>query len=212
MAIGLENSRLFEDAQKRLSRLSSLREVDQAISGSMDLERTMDVLINQLTSSLSVDAACVLAYNKDHDLLEYVSSRGFWTNALQQTSLPVGKGLAGEAALSRTVVHIPDLNAEPTSIHKSPHFNQEKFVSYFAHPLIAKGDMVGVLEVFHRGQLDPDREWLNFLDALSKLAAIAIDRLNLYNNLAKSNIELKQAYDATIEGWARAIELRDDET
>jgi len=212
VAIGLENSRLFEDAQKRLARLSSLREVDQAISGSLDLEQTMDVLINQLTSSLNVDAACVLAYNKDQDLLEYVSSRGFWTSALQKTSLPLGKGLAGEAAVSRSLVHIPDLNAEPTSIHNSPHFNQEKFVSYFAHPLIVKGELVGVLEALHRSKLDPNPEWINFLDALARLAAIAIDRLNLYNNLTKSNIELKQAYDATIEGWARAIELRDDET
>jgi len=166
VAIGLENSRLFEDAQKRLARLSSLREVDQAISGSLDLEQTMDVLINQLTSSLNVDAACVLAYNKDQDLLEYVSSRGFWTSALQKTSLPLGKGLAGEAAVSRSLVHIPDLNAEPTSIHNSPHFNQEKFVSYFAHPLIVKGELVGVLEALHRSKLEPNPEWINFLDAL----------------------------------------------
>lgn len=211
-AIALENSRLFEDAQRRLSRLSSLREVDQAISGSLNLEETMDVLINQLISTLNVDAACVLAYDPDHESLEFVSSRGFWTNSLQGTSLPVGKGHAGEAALSRTLVHIPDLTVESTSIHRSPHFNREKFVAYFAHPLMAKGELVGVLEVFHRKLFEPDPEWVNFLDGLAKLAAIAIDRLNLYNNLAKSNIELKDAYDATIEGWARAIELRDDET
>jgi len=211
-AIALENSRLFEDAQRRLSRLSSLREVDQAISGSLDLEKTLDVLINQLTSTLEVDAACVLAYDADQGSLHHVSSRGFWTNSLQQTSLPLGEGLAGEAARSRTLVYIPDLTVESTSLHKSPHFDQEKFVTYFAHPLIAKGELVGVLEVFHRDHFEPDPEWINFLDALAKLAAIAIDRLNLYNNLAKSNIELKEAYDATIEGWARAIELRDDET
>jgi putative nucleotidyltransferase with HDIG domain len=81
-----------------------------------------------------------------------------------------------------------------------------------AQPLIAKGELVGVLEVFHRSKLTPDPEWFNFLSSLSRSAAIAIDRLNLLASLTQSNIDLKQAYDATIEGWAKAIEMRDGET
>ncbi|MCJ7717416.1 MAG: GAF domain-containing protein [Anaerolineales bacterium] len=211
-AIALENSRLFDDAQKRLMRLSSLREIDQAISGSVDLEITMEVLIQQLTTTLDVDAACVLAYKPAQHTLVYVNSRGFRTKSLQFTSLKLGQGLAGKAALERTLVHIPDLNAQVTSLDESPHFRKEQFVTYLAHPLIAKGELVGVLEVFNRTQLDPDPEWINFLDALARMAAIAIDRLNLYNGLARSNIEIKQAYEATIEGWARAVELRDGDT
>jgi putative nucleotidyltransferase with HDIG domain len=114
--------------------------------------------------------------------------------------------------LERTLVHIPDLTTQPTSLQKAPLFDQEEFISYLANPLIAKGELVGVLEVFNRNRLDPDQEWLNFLDAIARLAAIAIDRLNLFNDLEKSNVELVQAYDATIEGWARAIELRDGDT
>ncbi len=43
-------------------------------------------------------------------------------------------------------------------------------------------------------------------------AAIAIENTNLFNDLQTSNIVLLQAYDATIEGWAQALELRDMET
>jgi len=211
-AIALENSRLFEEAQRRLSRISSLREIDLAISGSVDLQITMEVLISQLIDTLGVDAARVLLYKPHTQTLEYVSASGFQTESLKHTSLRLGEGLAGKAALERTLVHIPDLTAQPTSLQKSPLFNQEKFTTYLANPLIAKGELVGVLEVFNRSQLDPDPEWINFLDALARLAAIAIDRLNLFNDLEKSNVELVGAYDATIEGWARAIELRDGDT
>ncbi len=211
-AIALDNSRLFEEAQRRLSRISSLREIDLTISGSVDLQITMEVLISQLIQTLEVDAACVLLYKPFTQTLEYVSASGFQTESLQHTSLRLGDGLAGKAALERTLVHIPDLTAQATSLQKSPLFDQEGFTTYFANPLIAKGELVGVLEIFNRSRLDPDLEWLNFMDALARLAAIAIDRLNLFNDLERSNVELVQAYDATIEGWAKAIELRDGDT
>jgi putative nucleotidyltransferase with HDIG domain len=55
-------------------------------------------------------------------------------------------------------------------------------------------------------------EWIDFLKALAAQAAIAIDNFTLFDGLQRSNRELAQAYDATIEGWSRALELRDNET
>jgi putative nucleotidyltransferase with HDIG domain len=95
---------------------------------------------------------------------------------------------------------------------RSPYFSEEGFVVYFAVPLLAKGDVKGVLEVFHRTPFDPDHEWLEFLDALASQAAIALDNAALFEELHHLNVELSQAYDTTIEGWSRALDLRDKET
>ena len=211
-AIALENSSLFEDAKKRMYKIESLRQIDLAISGSVDLEITMNVLVRQLISSLDVDAATVLIFNDRLKTLEYIAGHGFVTDSLRYTSLRMGEGLAGKAAQKREMVYMRDISSEETSLQKSPQLRNENFVSYVAVPLIAKGDIVGVLEVFHRSVLDPDNEWLNFLEALAGQAAIAIDRLNLFMSLEESNLDLLSAYEATIEGWAKAIELRDRET
>jgi len=69
-----------------------------------------------------------------------------------------------------------------------------------------------VLEVYHRTVLEPDAEWLDFLDALAGQAAIAIESTMLFENLQRSNLELGLAYDSTIEGWSHALDLRDKET
>jgi HD-GYP domain-containing protein (c-di-GMP phosphodiesterase class II) len=50
------------------------------------------------------------------------------------------------------------------------------------------------------------------LEAVSTQAAIAIDNADMFQDLKRSHSELQQAYDETIEGWARALELRDRET
>jgi len=88
----------------------------------------------------------------------------------------------------------------------------EDFVSYYGAPLIVKGKVIGVLEVFSRSIIERDSEWLDFFNALAGQAGIAIDNLTLFNDLQNSNLELLMAYDATIEGWSRAMDLRDEET
>jgi PAS domain S-box-containing protein/putative nucleotidyltransferase with HDIG domain len=122
------------------------------------------------------------------------------------------KGYAGRAALERSIVHIPDLAKEHDNFLRGILLAGEGFVSYYGVPLIAKGQVMGVLEVFQRIQLVHDNEWLDFLKALAAQAAIAIENVTLFDNLQRSNTELFQAYDATIEGWSRALELRDNET
>ena len=96
--------------------------------------------------------------------------------------------------------------------HAPPLLAGEGFLEYYAVPLIAKGEIKGVLEVFHRTSLPHNPEWLDFLETLAGQAAITIDQTQLFDDLQRANLELIIAYDATIEGWARAMDLRDKET
>jgi len=66
--------------------------------------------------------------------------------------------------------------------------------------------------VYHRSVHQSESEWLNLLETLASRAAIAIDNTQLFNDLQLSNLELTLAYDATIAGWSRAMDLRDKET
>ena len=77
---------------------------------------------------------------------------------------------------------------------------------------MAEGRVKGVLECFRRAAMEPDSEWLAFAAMLAEQAAIAIDNAALFEDLRRSNEELKVAYDSTIEGWARALDLRDRDT
>ncbi len=79
-------------------------------------------------------------------------------------------------------------------------------------PLIAKGNVLGVLEVLHRERIASNEEWLSFLETLAGQAAIAIDNAELFSKLERSNANLLRAYDVTIEGWAYALDLKVEET
>ncbi|RLD96400.1 MAG: hypothetical protein DRJ13_13640, partial [Bacteroidetes bacterium] len=211
-AVAIYNANLFDFAERRLKRLQALREIDQVISGSLDLGITLNVFVDRLVKNLEADAVAILLYHSALQTLEYVTGSGFRSNAFSHTQLRIGEGQAGRAALERQIIHIPDLNLDAVKFVQAKLIHQEKFVAYFGVPLIAKGELVGVLEVFHRSPLDPLPEWIDFLKTLAGQAAIAIDRLNLFNGLERTNMELIRAYNEVIEGWSRALEIRDHKT
>ncbi len=211
-AIAIKNVNLFEETQRRVERLAALRTIDNTITASLDLRVTLAVLLEQVTSTLKVSAAAVLQLNPRTQRLERTARRGFFTGHLGSTQLRLGEGYPGRAALERRVISFPNLKKVDGEELARSSFPERHFGAYFAVPLIAKGQVKGVLEVFHDTPLAPDVEWREFLETLAGQAAIAIDNAALFEELQRSNTELTLAYDTTLEGWARALELRDKET
>ena len=201
-----------EQLQRQVQRQAALRTIDLAIAGSLDLRVILNVLLDQVTGQLGVDAAAILLMDQRTQMLTYAAGRGFRTTALRYTRLRLGQGHAGQAAASRQRIAIPNLADAPGDFVRSDQLPGEGFIAYLAVPLIAKGEVKGVLEVFHRTPISPDQEWLSFLDALAGQAAIAIDSAALFGDLQRANAELTLAYDTTLEGWSRALDLRDRET
>ncbi len=201
-----------EQIRLQLQRLSGLHEVDMAITGSLDLHVSLNVFLDNVVTLLKVDAADVFILNPSMKTLEFVAGRGFVTNAVQRFCPIVGEGAAGRAVVERRLIGIPDLNKSQDTSARVKLFADEGFIVHHVQPLIAKGGVNGVLEVFHRSPFTPDKEWLEFLGILATQGAIAIDNATMFYDLQRSNTELVMAYDCTLEGWSRALDLRDKET
>jgi len=208
----LHRMSLYEATVRQLDQLQSLHDIDLAITASMELRMTLNVMLSHVLTQLKVDAANVLLLNPHLQTLEYAAGRGFRTDALKNTRLRLGEGYAGRAALERKLVHIPDLRGRKTDFLRSPFFSTEGFVAYYGMPLIAKGQVKGVLEIFHRAPLAAGQDWVNLIETLTGQVAFANDYAQLFDNLQRSNMDLVLAYDATIKGWSRALDLRDEET
>ncbi len=201
-----------EKIRRQLKRLAALRSIDLAISSSHDLNLALSVVLNQVIAQLNVDAADILLLNSQTHFLEFASGIGFRTEALQRTRLSIGEGYAGTAVLKREVINVPNLKHGKTGFLRSPTFANEGFYSYYGVPLIAKGRVLGVLEIFHRILLTPDADWLEFMETLAGQAAIAVENAILLKELQRANFDLTLAYNTTIEGWSHALDLRDRDT
>ncbi len=211
-ASAVTNARLLQETWTSLHQVQALRNIDMAITGSFDLRVTFQVILDEVTGMLNTDAAAILLLDPYSGTLRYEQSRGFHSKDLKSIILPQGKGYGGRAAANRKTIQIADLNkVEPDPVQGTL-LDEEGFAAYFAVPLIAKGIVKGVLEVYHREPLETNSNWLAFLETLAGQTAIAVDNAELLSRLERSSVDLLQAYDATIEGWAHALDLKDEET
>jgi PAS domain S-box-containing protein len=200
-----------ERIQSQLRRLYALHAVDAAITASFDLKVTLSVILRQMINQLGADAADILILNPNTHMLEFASGQGFQTRQFQPMPVMIGQGHAGRAALERRTINIPDLGNQPTGSPLAPDLLLEKFANYYAVPVIAKGQVKGVLEIYHRSLLQPDDDWMDFLATMANQAAVAIDSASLFQDLQRTNAELSLAYDSAIESWAQVLELSNRE-
>jgi PAS domain S-box-containing protein len=209
-AIAIDNAQLHEKSENQIRRLTALRDVDTAITSSMDLGLTLNILMDNAASQLRADAMSTLVYNRNLQILETVASLGF-QSGLVRRKFHIGEGMAGKIAFMRDHLYIQELE-QAGEYSRMPWLRDEKFVTYIGYPLLSKGEIKGVLEAFFRASFTPDNDWLEFIKTMAGQAAIAIENIQLFENLQRSNQELSLAYDTTLEGWGKALELRDKET
>jgi response regulator RpfG family c-di-GMP phosphodiesterase/putative methionine-R-sulfoxide reductase with GAF domain len=211
-AAALENARLNKEAEQRLRQLDALRIIDLAVISSLDLRVTLNVFLDQLTGQLGVDAALVLLLNPQTRSLEYGADRGFKAEGLKKVKLALNQGFAGRVVREQRLLHIPHLAETGKDFALAKILAREEFRAAYVVPLLSKGQVNGVLEIFNRTAFPEDAEWLEFLVDLAGQAAIGIDNDSLFNGLQRSHAEMVRAYEATLEGWAKALDLRDGDT
>jgi PAS domain S-box-containing protein len=205
-----ERKRAEEQIKRQLKHLNALRMIDTAINSSFDLDVILEVVLQQVLAELVVDASAILLFNPQLQTIEYAASRGFRADALYHTQLKLGEGYAGRAVLERKTTHISDLMQTGGQLASSLLLEHESFVDYYGTPLIVKGEVKGVLEIYHRSHLKADSEWLEFLEVLAGQAAIAIDNAQLFENLRHSNLNLEvRVIERTAELHQTNTELED---
>jgi HD-GYP domain-containing protein (c-di-GMP phosphodiesterase class II) len=189
----------------------ALREIDVSVASTSNLAFTLRTILFQVTNALKVDAADILLFNPQSMKLEYKAGRGFCSRKIESSRFHLKKGNFANPAKIQNSLFIPDLSNHKEGSIRFSLIEDERFISYCAEPLNTKGKLVGVMEVFHRSPLKPNKSWFDFLKMLAGQASLAIASSQLFQELKALTADLIFAYETTIEGWSRALDLRDKE-
>ena len=205
LAISISNRISQKQIQVQLNRLSALHQIDMSINSSSDLSLTLGIVLSNVMTQLNVTAADIVLNERFSNELKIAVKTGFMS-ILPDDAVYVNP-IAMKVIKDQRVLRI-DLS----TIDVPEEWSIEKFKTYWGVPIISKGVVRGVLEVFNKTDTKPDHDWMDFLETLGGQAAIAIDNTETFESLINSNLELQMAYDSTIEGWSKALDLRDKET
>lgn len=182
---------LNRELQSRLEQLNALHNIDSAITKNMPLESTLRLILSYICEDIKV-FSCAVRLMRENDL-EVVSIFGFRNDSQMQEMLKDS--------------YESSINAIKS---KSAQCFYGQSVGCYILPLLGQNKVWGVLELYHADIQELIHH--QFLKTLVGQACIAIEYHQLLSDLRASNYEMNQAYFATIEGWARALDLRDKET
>ena len=179
-----EAQRATSGLQKRLDELETLTRLGRSITGTLDLDSVLLLLVDAAVELTGAEEGSLLLLDKSTGELYMRAARNFQEDFVRKFRLPIQDTLAG--AVLRT--------GQPVTLdEKTP---QKIKTAYLVHslayvPLKSKDQVIGVLGVDNRMDRRPLRERdIKLLAALAEFAVIAIDNADLYALITQEHNKL----------------------
>lgn len=211
-ASAVQNARLFQETRTRAEQLALLYDAGLALNSVLEPHAQLEFLFKIMMQALHADRAEFLRYMPETNSLQIELAIGFSPAVqtdLHKLDLPLTNtnGVVTWVASQRIPLYLPDVHDEPRWILIDPQVASGLWV-----PVENGKNLLGVLAVLstQRNAFTPEDERLMVLFA--NQVAVALSNARLFQDLRQSQHELSRAYDATLEGWSRALDLRDEET
>ncbi|MFW5714212.1 MAG: GAF domain-containing protein, partial [Brevefilum sp.] len=167
-AIAIHNAQLYERTQEQLEKLTVLRNIDSVITSSLSLEDALPVLLRQIKAGLAVDAAGLLLYDDAQNELHFEAGIGLQHKPETDNAITLGQGYSGRVARDCEPIFVAEADYGQNGCIYPINLAKEGIVSFCGMPMIAKGKLKGVLELFHRQRLTPDENWMSFAETLAR--------------------------------------------
>ncbi len=199
------------EQDQELARLYALVDMGKVINSSLDLTTVLNEVMDTIISLTGAERGFLMLSNRT-GVLEFRVARNMARETLEEEEFSISSTIANRVAEQGEPVLTTNAQEDPrfTGQHSVAIYNLR---SILCVPLKVKGQVTGVIYADNRIRSGAfTQRDLNILTAFANQAAVAIENARLFNDLQRSNFELAQAYDITLEGWARALELRDQET
>ena len=207
-ATAIENARLFEAERKRRQEAENLRLAATAITSSLDPKTVLETILTALQQVVPFDSGTMMLL--EDEKVRIVAAQGFGNNdVILNRTFPSDNKLFLVVNQLKKPYIVDDVIADA----RFEKWASEDIIrAWMGIPLIAHNRIIGyiTLDSLKVGTFDQNAATLAQTFALH--AAAAIDNTQLFENLQHSNQELSLAYDTTLAGWAKALELRDKET
>ncbi|MBW1981877.1 MAG: GAF domain-containing protein [Deltaproteobacteria bacterium] len=200
-AVAIENARMYEGIKQDYERLLSFREVAKAVNSTLELQKVLDLLVDNMIRTLNLKACAIRLLHGKRRTLELVASRGLSENYINKGPVNADKSIA-ESVEGKTVAII---NAqEDPRIQYQQEAKVEGITSLLSVPLTIKGNVIGVVRCYTEQPREFSESETHSAEVLAEIGAIAIEN-------AKMHQRIKQDYESVMSdiydfvGYRRSI-------
>jgi two-component system, NtrC family, sensor kinase len=182
LALGIERWRLADESRRRARETRALLEAGRAVTASLDVNRTIRVILEEARGVLGVDSCGLFTIDPATDELVMAASLDMPAQMVSTVRLRLGQGVTGLAVQQRRPIRSPDLWAD-TRAQFSSIARTSGFRSMLVAPLLIGDRAIGAISVLRQDVHEFSAHDEDLLVALADQAAIALEHARLYTEL-----------------------------
>jgi HD-GYP domain-containing protein (c-di-GMP phosphodiesterase class II) len=189
--------------RNRNQKLQRLLEVAKSLGAERDVDRLLERILGEAQEVIEADRCSLFVVDPERNELWSKIAHGMGAGEIR---IPLGKGIAGQCAETKQVIHITDP-------YSDPRFNQEvdrssgyRTRSILTVPMLDReGTCTGVLQALNKKDGSFTLEDEELLLALGGISAVALENAFLHRDIAR-------LFEGFLRASVYAIEARDPTT
>jgi len=180
LALAIEHARIYRNAQERLVRLQTLRQIDRAIVQHLDLREVLHVVLEQVPKQLGADAVAISLLDEEQLRPRVFAMRLPNGTVIEEEAFKLAESLLYWFVKRQEPVIIYDLTQDPRVQMHRERIRSERLISYLGVPLIVRDKTIGILHVLTTQPKVFAEEDVDFFHTMAGQAAIAIENARMF--------------------------------
>jgi HD-GYP domain-containing protein (c-di-GMP phosphodiesterase class II) len=181
LAEALDHVRLIDKYAQKIKRIRQMEEVSQALN---TIENEVDMLRRAISAAVGLvhaEAGSLLLRDEPSGDLFFRMAVGEKGDLLKEIRLKLGQGIAGLVAQSGKPLLVNDAQHDPRVAHDVDLRTGYVTKNLIAVPILAQGEIIGVLEAVNKRGGRPFSKWdIDEFAGLSHQVALALEKTRLY--------------------------------
>lgn len=210
VGMSVRSLRLIEMLRQRVNWLEIFHQINQQIGVDTKPGELYQILVDKAIEAIGAESATLIIYDPSQNVLRKAVARG-WLEKIMNQPINPSEGISGRI-FSTGKLRISPLISKDPLVHPQVVAFVPPGRANVGVPVIAEGTVLGVFHIAVKASVDLSQELIDIVEMFGSYAGIVIGRMQLIEALRNAEKMMRTAYDETLEGWARAIGLRDDNT
>jgi signal transduction histidine kinase len=187
----IHNTWLYEQVRLKARLLETLVSIGQTISSTLNVDETLGVITREACSLMGGKVSSLLLLDETRQWLDLRAHFGAGEAYVQKPRLSVEDSVVGVVVRRKKPLQVD-------SVQNSARYQnvavarREGLISLISVPLLFRGDVIGVLNVYTGQPYSFSNEEVRILSALANLSAIAIEKARLYERIVDVEEHLRQ--------------------
>ncbi len=210
VGIAARSVRLIEVLSERLHWLEILHKINEQIGIETEPDKLYKILVDSAIEATQAESSALLIYNPNTGLLEKAAAKS-WLDKVFEIPLKPDECISGGIFQSGKTRLSPEIREDPLLIPRNLPLIPAGCAN-IGIPVVYEDKVLGVFHLSIKAPLSFTKELVEFAEMFGSYSGIVIGRMQQIQALQEAEKQIKIAYDETLEGWARAIGYRDNET